>query len=160
LRTVSKGKGYLVVGGGGLVLAAAYLAAAVRLPFGKMDQPGAAVFPMMVAALLVAASLAVMWEGWSVQAAEPVEMPHGQGLGRMLGLVGALLAYMLLLPWLGQLLAGFAFCLALMRLLAQAETTAVSWLRIAASAAVMSGAIYVLFVHLLMVPMPRGILAP
>lgn len=159
MRTVGKGKGYLAIGGVGLALAGAYLAAAVRLPFGEMERPGAAVFPVIVGIVLAVASLAAIWEGWSTDAAERVEVPGGEGLARIMGLVGALLAYMLLLPWLGQLLAAFAFCVALMRVLAANEAP-VSWVRIVGAAALLSTAIYIVFVHLLSVPMPRGVLAP
>ena len=48
-----KRKGYLVMGGGGLVAAAVYLGLSFRLPFGEMDQPGAAVFPVVVGVILM-----------------------------------------------------------------------------------------------------------
>lgn len=156
MKTVSKTTGYLAIGGFGVLLTAGYLAMALQLPLGHWDRPGAAVFPIMVATVFGAASLATMWEGWQTDQAERVEVPSGKGLGRILGLLGALLGYYLLLPGLGQLIAGFVFCLALMRLLSDH-----SWIRIGVSAAIVSLAVYVVFIHFLKVPMPRGvILAP
>jgi putative tricarboxylic transport membrane protein len=155
-KTVSKTTGYLTIGAFGVLLTAGYTTMALQMPLGQWDRPGAAVFPIMVTIVFGCASLATMWEGWRTERAERVEVPSGAGLARILGLLGALLGYYLLLPWLGQLIAGFGFCLALMRLLSNH-----SWVRIGVAAAIVSLAVYVVFIHFLKVPMPRGvILAP
>jgi len=157
MRTVSKGAAYLAVGAFGVLLTTGYIAMALKLPLGQWDRPGAALFPIIVAVIFGGASLVTMWEGWrgDPDRSTRVEVPSGGGLGRLLGLLASLLGYYLLLPWLGQLIAGFGFCLALMRLLSNA-----SWVRIGATAAIVSLAVYIVFIHFLSVPMPRGILAP
>ena len=68
MKTTSfqKRKAYLATGGIVLFFAAGYLGMSVQLPFGKLDQPGAGVFPVMVAVLLMLASLTTMWEGWQL----------------------------------------------------------------------------------------------
>ena len=45
---IRKRTGYIWIGGAGLLLAAGYLGLALKLPFGQMDQTGAAVFPIMI----------------------------------------------------------------------------------------------------------------
>ena len=58
----------------------------------------------------------------------------------------------MLLPWAGQLVGSTIFCALLMRLLSQ-----LAWPRVVAYSALISVAVYVVFVHLLMVPMPHGV---
>lgn len=152
MKTITKASGYQAIGVVGVLVTAGYMAMALRLPLGSWDQPGAALFPLMVAVVFGCASLATMWEGWSMDRQERVEVPTGDGLTRILGLLGALLGYYLLLPWLGQLIAGFGFCVALMRLLSDR-----SWLRVLLPAMAVSAVVYLVFIHFLKVPMPRGI---
>jgi putative tricarboxylic transport membrane protein len=149
---LSKRQGYLIMGGGGLVAAAVYLGFSVRLPFGEMDQPGAAVFPVMVGVTLIIASLAVLWEGWHMDKGDEVAMPAGTDIRRVLILVGLLLGYLLTLPVLGQIIGSLLFCLLLMRAL-----TRLGWMRIAAYSFMISIGLYVIFVRLLQVPLPQGI---
>ena len=61
---LQKRNAYLVMGGIGLVLAAGYLGMSFQLPFGQIDQPGAALFPVIVGVILMLDSLTTMWEGW------------------------------------------------------------------------------------------------
>jgi putative tricarboxylic transport membrane protein len=147
-----KRKGYLVMGGGGLFAAAVYLGLAFRLPFGEMDQPGAAIFPVVVGVILMVASLATMWEGWRLDRDEQVDVPAGADLRRLLSLIGSLLGYFLTLPWLGQIISSILFCTLLMRVL-----TDLGWTRIVAYSLMISISLYSVFVMLLKVPMPRGI---
>lgn len=150
---IQKRKAYLVVGGLGLAFSVAYLALSSQLPFGQRDQPGAAVFPMMVGVVLVLASLATLNEARQMPRAEHVELPAGPDRMRVLGLIAALLGYFLLLPWLGQIATSMLFFVALMRLLSQ-----YSWPRLVAYSVVMSLAVYGVFVLVLKVPMPAGVL--
>lgn len=150
---VQKRKGYLVIGGIGVVFAAAYLGMSLQLPLGQMQEPGAAVFPLIAGVLLLLGAVATLWEGWKMQGAEQVEFPAGADLKRLLCLVGLLLAYFIALPWLGQLIGSMLFCVLLMRVLSN-----LAWPRIVVYSAVMTAALYGVFIHLLKVPMPRGVL--
>jgi hypothetical protein len=152
-RRVQKRKAYLVVGWAGLALSLAYLALGAQLPFGALDQPGAAVFPMVAGVVAILASAATLHEGWRLERTEPVEFPAGADARRVLGMGGLLLGYFVLLPWLGQLLTSLLFFMLVLRLLSQ-----YAWPRIAAYSVVMSLAVYGVFVHLLQVPMPAGVL--
>ena len=152
LTRLQKRKGYLAVGAGGLVLSAGYLAASMKLPFGELARPGASIFPIMVGIMLAFASLSTLWEGWRTPVAEQVELPAGQDRLRLLVLVGALFVYILALPWFGQIIASSLFLILLMRVLSD-----VGWPRVIAYALIISGTLYLVFVRLLNVPMPRGI---
>ena len=125
----------------------------LRLPFGEPDQPGAAVFPLVVGILVLLASLSVLKEGWTLPPDATVDMPTGADRARVLRLFGLILGYVVLLPWLGQVVGSLVFCLLLIRLL-----SATGWVRAALQATAISIAIYCVFVLLLQVQMPRGIL--
>jgi putative tricarboxylic transport membrane protein len=155
MKTTSfrKRKGYLTMGSGGVFIAAIYLGISFQLPFGQMDQPGAAVFPVAVGVILLLASLTTLWEGLRMDRGEQVSLPAGEDLRRMLSLIGLLLSYFLALPWLGQIISSTLFGILLMRVLSD-----LGWPRIVAYALVISIALYAVFVMLLKVPMPRGIL--
>src|SRR5690606_38972763 len=127
---------------------------AFHLPFGQPAQPGAGLFPVVVGAILLLASLATIWEGLRMERAEKVDFPAGIDLTRLLKLIVYLAGYFLLLPPLGFPLASFLFCTFLIHALSD-----ISWLRCAVYAILMSASATYLFVHLLNVPLPRGILS-
>ncbi len=150
----SKANAYLLVGGMGLAVAVGYLTVALGLPFGRLDQPGAAVFPIFVAAVLVVASLATIHEGWSTSAEQFVEFPAGADGRRVVYLVLLLFGFFFALPWLGQLISSTLFCVLLMRVL----SAGVGWTRTVAYSAVLALAIDLVFEKLLKVPLPHGVL--
>jgi putative tricarboxylic transport membrane protein len=150
--TFQKRTGYLVMGGGGLGGAAVYLGLAFRMPFGEMDQPGAAVFPVAVGVILALASLVTLREGWRLDRGAQSDLPAGADLRRLVSLIGLLLGYVVALPWLGQMVSSMVFCAALMRILSD-----LGWTRIVAYSLLISISLYAVFVRLLQVPMPRGI---
>jgi hypothetical protein len=69
-------------------------------------------------------------------------------------MLGGILAYLVLLPILGQLISSTIFCFVLIRVL-----SSLSIWRVALYALVMAGSAYLLFVRFLMLPMPVGIFA-
>jgi putative tricarboxylic transport membrane protein len=140
------------MGGCGLLAAAAYVGFSLQLPFGEIDQPGAAIFPVVVGVILIFASLATLWEGWRLDRDTRVEVPAGVDRLRLLSVTALLLGYFLALPVLGQFICSALFCAFLMRLLSD-----LGWRRIAVYSLVISIGLYALFMKLLQVPMPRGI---
>lgn len=146
--------GYLVLGGIGLISAAGYLGLSFRLPFGQWDRPGAGVFPVIAGITLLGGSLAALWEGWQLEKAERVDFPAGADRTRVLSLLGSLFGYFLLLPWLGQISSSTLFCILMIRVLSD-----LGWARVVAYSLVMSMLLYSVFILLLKVPMPRGMLA-
>ncbi|MBZ9894372.1 MULTISPECIES: tripartite tricarboxylate transporter TctB family protein [unclassified Mesorhizobium] len=151
--TFQKRTVYLVSGIVGIILAGAYLALAVRLPFGRMDRPGAGVFPVFVGIILIIASFAALWEGWRMNSIPSIRFPVGTDLKRVLALVALLFGYFFALPWLGQIVAGAIFCMLLMRVLSDT-----SWLRIIAYSVTLSLILDLVFERLLAVPLPHGVL--
>ena len=99
--TVSKRKGYIGAGVAGLLLAAGYLAMSLDLPFGRIDQPGAGVFPIVAGCVLIAASLSAIWEGVRLDPLVTVDIPTGADLKRLLSLVALLIAFVIAIPLLG-----------------------------------------------------------
>ena len=131
-----------------------YLTQALGLPFGSSARPGAGFFPVAVALLgcvvgLVAAARAVMWApaGRATPAATDDD-PRGRARAVTATLI--LVAFCLVLPWVGYPIAAFAFVFALLLRLGS------DW-RAALGTAVASAAVsHYLFAVLLDVPLPRG----
>ncbi len=151
--SLQKRHAYLTIGCVGSLVATGYLAMALDLPFGRLDQPGAALFPMVAAATLIVASLIAILEGWQLDPELRIDLPQSADRNRLLCLVGLLFGYFVALPLLGQLISSAIFCLLLMRVL-----SGLSWPRVAIYSLAMSAVLYVAFVTLLKVPLPRGLL--
>lgn len=150
----SRSKGYIVVGAIGICLSVLYLALSFQMPMGRIRQPGAGVFPVISGFLLLLGSVSALWEGLKTRKTESVELPAGSDLRRLLVMLGGILAYLVLLPILGQLISSTIFCFVLIRVL-----SSLSIWRVALYALVMAGSAYLLFVRFLMLPMPVGIFA-
>jgi hypothetical protein len=150
----SRSKGYIVVGAIGICLSVLYLAVSFQMPMGRIRQPGAGVFPVISGFLLLLGSVSALWEGLKTRKTESVELPAGSDLRRLLVMLGGILAYLVLLPILGQLISSTIFCFVLIRVL-----SSLSIWRVALYALVMAGSAYLLFVRFLMLPMPVGIFA-
>jgi putative tricarboxylic transport membrane protein len=140
-------------------LLAAALGAAVVLhvrtfPDLPDGQPGPALFPGIVGALLLVFGLvlvvrAVLARGRPVGAGAPVTR---QGVVRALAVVGLVVAYLLVAEVLGFLLTMAVLLFLLMWLLGAKPLVA------ALAAAVTTGVIVLLFQELLLVPLPTGLL--
>jgi hypothetical protein len=151
IRT-QKRKGYLAIGGTGVALAAVYLALTFRLPFGTLAKPGAGLFPLVAVMTLLIASVLALREGWAMPKDLEVEFPAGEDRRRLLLLGLGLIAYVALLPWLGQLVCSALLCIGLIRMLSDS----LSWPRVVVAGLLMSVLLYAVFVVALKVPMPRG----
>jgi len=151
----SRSKGYIVVGAIGICLSVLYLALSFQMPMGRVRQPGAGVFPVISGFLLLLGSASALWEGMKQRKSEKVELPAGSDLLRLLAVLGGVLGYLILLPVLGQLISSTLFCFVLIRAL-----SSLSIWRVMLYAVLMAGAAYLLFVRILMLPMPAGIFAP
>jgi hypothetical protein len=125
------------------------------MPMGRVRQPGAGVFPVISGFLLLLGSVSALWEGMKQRNSEKVELPAGSDLLRLLAVLGGVLGYLILLPVLGQLISSTLFCFVLIRAL-----SSLSIWRVMLYAVLMAGAAYLLFVRILMLPMPGGIFAP
>ncbi|GGE38200.1 hypothetical protein GCM10007276_14500 [Agaricicola taiwanensis] len=152
VASIQKRRSYLVIGGVGIFLAAGYLSLSLQLPMGHLNSPGAAIFPLIAGSLLLIGSISAVWEGWRMEPTETAELPIGDDLWRLLALIAALIGYLIALSWLGQLIASILFCIVLMKMLSK-----LSLVGIVIRSVIMMVPVYYIFVHLLGLPMPRGI---
>jgi len=130
---------------------ALYLVQATRLPLGSVEQPGAGLFPILVGAFLLAVSAAHLLQDLRRSSGTQPLPPAGTGR-RVMGVVAALGAFCLLLPWLGYAVAALGLLLAILRLFGLAR-----WGMTAAVALVATVASYYLFAVVLGVPLPAGV---
>jgi putative tricarboxylic transport membrane protein len=147
--SISKKKSYVSAGVFGLLLSAGYLRMSLDLPMGALDEPGAGLFPILVAAIMAFASLATIWEGMKAPSTDAIEIPSGSDRARLIKLILLLSTYFVALPWFGYSVSSFFFSAALIRLLSKS-----SWIRCALYAAIMTAVVYGVFIYLLKVPMP------
>lgn len=147
-------KGRAVVGAVVLVFVAGYLAYASTLSMGTGEQPGPAVFPIAVGVFLALASAATIVEAWRGSGEDgPVDLPRGRPLIQIGLLLVALVGYVVLLPELGHLITTVLFSVGLLRALSER-----SWAWVVLCGLAMGIGTHVIFVTLLGVPMPDGIL--
>lgn len=131
---------------------ALYLVQAARLPLGSVEQPGAGLFPILVGAFLLAVSVAHLLQDLRRSPGTPLLLPSAEMGRRVMGVVAALGAFCLLLPWLGYGVAALGLLLAILRLFGLAR-----WGMTAAVALVATVASYYLFAVVLGVPLPAGV---
>jgi len=146
--------GFLVTGAAGLLLSAVYLFLSRDYPFGTLDQPGARVWPTAVGIITALSSLLVLLEGWRMPAGEVFELPSGPGARRVVLMIVLLVAYFAGMAPLGNLLASAVFCLLFMRLV----SPLLPWPRLAIASVGIAAGLHLLFVVVLKIPMPRGLL--
>ncbi len=148
--------GRLVVGAGGIVLALGYAALTLAtLSLGRRGQPGAALFPLIVAVLLAGTGGMLVLETWRRRGAcdRQVPLPTGADRRRLLAVAAAVVAYVGALPWLGFLVASALFASVALSILTGRVGPSPVLLGLALAVAT-----DVVFVHLLGVPLPRGVL--
>lgn len=151
LVPVQKRKAYLIIGTIGLVFSVGYLGMSLQFPLGKMSEPGAGVFPLVVGTMLIVGSFVTLWEGWQLDKIVQITLPSSTYRQRLLRLIGLLFSYIVLLPWLGQFIVSTLFCILMLRLFSD-----LGWLRILVYSLMISISFYMVFIMGLKVPMPHG----
>jgi hypothetical protein len=144
--------------------ALAYLTQAWALPYGTAARPGAGFFPTLVAIFACAVGVLMTMRAFLAPArayapgeATPGEATPGEAApdgaaqrGRAVGTMAILVAFCLLMPWIGYPLAAFGFVTTLLHRLGSA------WRAATVTGAVTAVASFYLFAVLLDVPLPRG----
>ncbi|HSS83309.1 MAG TPA: tripartite tricarboxylate transporter TctB family protein [Reyranella sp.] len=127
------------------------------LSFGRWHKPGAAIFPIGVAALLAISGIAVLLERHTDgKAPATFSLPTGADLRRLLLVLAAFAIYFLAMPLAGNMIASAIFLFATMCLLSDDPARPV--LRIALYAIAIAVIFEWFFVRLLKVQMPAGLL--
>jgi hypothetical protein len=141
-----------------LLLAAAYAFDAWQtLSFGRWHKPGAAIFPIAVAALMALAAISVLLErhgGADDPMPATFSLPGGADLRRLLLVLAAFAIYFLVMPVLGNMIASALFLLASTWLLSDDPNRSI--VRLAIYAVVIAIVFEYFFVRLLKVQMPAG----
>ena len=143
----------------GNLLAAAYAVDAWQtLSFGRWHKPGAAIFPIAVAALMALSAISVLLER-NGDADDPMPatfaLPAGADLRRLLSVLAAFAIYFVVMPVLGNMIASALFLLASMWLLSDDPNRSI--VRLAIYAIVIAIIFEWFFVRLLKVQMPAGV---
>jgi hypothetical protein len=142
-----------------LLLAAAYAFDAWQtLSFGRWHKPGAAIFPIAVAALMAFSAISVLLEkhgGADDPMPATFSLPDGADLRRLLAVLTAFAIYFLVMPVLGNMIASALFLLASMWLLSDDPNRSI--VRLAIYAVVIAITFEWFFVRLLKVQMPAGV---
>ena len=133
-----------------LVLVAGYaIWVAARMPAGTVALPGPGFFPVWLAALLGATSVALLLRVFLRPGLDTASVPlgHGHVVLTLLALAGA----SFLLERLGFVVSMSLFLMVLFGALSE-----LGWVRSAVAAAVTTGLTYLIFEHFLGVSLPRG----
>ena len=128
------------------------------LSFGRWHKPGAAIFPLAVAALMALSAISVLLERHA-GADDPMPatftLPDGADLRRLLSVLVTFAIYFVAMPVLGNMIASALFLLASMWLLSDDPNRSI--VRLAIYAVVIAVVFEVFFVRLLKVQMPAGV---
>ena len=141
-----------------LLAAACAFDAWQTLSFGRWHKPGAAIFPIAVAALMAFSAISVLLEkhgGADDPMPATFALPDGADLRRLLCVLATFAIYFLVMPVLGNMIASALFLLASMWLLSDDPNRSI--VRLAIYAVAIALVFEVFFVRLLKVQMPAGV---
>ena len=135
-----------------ITLSLFYLGFAWHYPIGSAKQPGPGLYPLVVGIFLLVTSIGTGFGVRSKAAQGKIDWPRGAGRWRMAAILGAILTYIILLPY-----AGHAIAATIVILVALQAIGGQRWpMKIVLSVAIGFGSYY-LFNTLLGTPLPRGI---
>ena len=141
-----------VVGLAVVIAAGIYLSLAVALPYGTTARPGPGFFPTLVGVFGCGVGLTMSAQAFRAPRRAPARESARDAAARTraLSTVAVLVAFCLLLPWIGYPLVAFAFVTVLLQRLGSA------WRMAAVIGAVTAVVSFYVFGVLLDVPLPRG----
>lgn len=131
---------------------AVYLFLAWGIERGTVSNPGAGFITVVLGVVGLATALLVFYKSLGISGRQQTEL-NKAGLTRFVKCLGAFVLFIPLFKYLGTIIAVFVLVFALTKILGSA-----GWRKPVALAAVSSIIAYVVFVILLEVPLPAGIL--
>lgn len=134
-------------------VALAYTVLSLQYSWGTMAQPGTGFYPFWVGVAFVASAAGVGWEALRDRPGELVQWPRGIPLVRVVGVIAISAGYMVLLVIAGHAIAAAVATLSLMTLMGVRRL-----LWTVPFAVVVGIATSFLFIDLLGVPLPSGLL--
>ncbi|PJJ63741.1 tripartite tricarboxylate transporter TctB family protein [Compostimonas suwonensis] len=134
-----------------LALSAIYLVQAFGYDVGTLDQPGAGLFPIIIGCGMVAASIGLIGESIRLPREQFVVWPLASYAFRLVVVLLASIVYIAAIPTIGQFLAGFVLCVAMLFAMRSKRW----WLTVLLSI-VFSAGVEFLFGTVLSVPLPAG----
>jgi hypothetical protein len=136
-----------------LALSVLYLIGALGYPMGTAGQPGPGRYPLFVGALLIIASIGSLVTDLLKPVKGELQLPKGRDLGRVLAVIAGTVAYVVLLPYAGHLIASVVTVFIVLQTMGLS-----SWpLKVGFTVVIALGSYY-LFDVILNVPLPRGFL--
>jgi hypothetical protein len=143
LKNIKPRTGELCIAAVLLAIAAFVIFEGMRMPFGTLALPGPGYFPIILAVILAAVSVGLLFR--KPERSEPVELFHAKGLVT----IAAVAAAAVLFEWIGAIPTFGLFLAALFYLLGDARW----WIAVVLGAAGAS-LTWLLFVHLLQLQLP------
>jgi putative tricarboxylic transport membrane protein len=146
-------RGRLVFGGASLMVAVGYLVEALSMPRGTAEHPGPGLWPIAVGVAWIVISILVIAEAAvSSQVGGEIELPTGRERRNVLIFVAVTVAFVILLPVLGQYIAASVYAVAIIKLL-----SSLSWARAVAYGVLLGAGISFAFITLLQIRLPVGL---
>ena len=136
-----------------VLVAGLYLTLALALPYGTTARPGAGFFPRLVGIFACVVGIVTCVQAFRAPVRAPTareDAPDAAARNRALSTVVVLIAFCVLMPWIGYPLVAFAFVTVLLQRLGSA------WRAAALTGVVTAAVSFYVFGVLLDVPLPRG----
>ena len=143
----------MIFGAASLMVAVGYLVEALGMPRGTAEHPGPGLWPIAVGVAWIVISILVVAEAAvSSQVSGRIELPTGPERRNVLVFLAATVAFVVLLPMLGQYIAASLYAVAVIKLL-----STLSWARAVAYGVLLGAGISFAFITLLQIRLPVGL---
>ena len=143
----------MIFGGASLLIAVGYLVEALGMPRGTSEHPGPGVWPLAVGVAWIVISILVIAEAVVLrEIGGEIELPTGRERRNVLIFLAVTIAFVVVLPVLGQYIAASLYAVAVVKLL-----STVSWARAVAYGVLLGAGISFAFITLLQIRLPVGL---
>ena len=146
-------RGRMIFGAASLMIAIGYLVEATGMPRGTAEHPGPGQWPIAVGVAWIAISILVIAEAaLSSEVGGEIELPTGRERRNVLVFLAVTIAFVVVLPVLGQYIAASLYAVAIIKLL-----SSLSWARAVAYGVLLGAGISFAFITVLQIRLPVGL---